>query len=387
MIIGIDATAFSHPQPGGYKTYVTNLLAALRDTPSQHTFRIFLDREVSPIERLAVPEGNGIVVSNCVPALRQVIREQIQLPRQATRERCSVVHYTANTAPSYSRTPFVLTLHDTIALTGPQAPFALSHRRLWQWMLGQYARYVIPSAARNCQALITVSDFEKRQIVRYLKLPSEKIHSIHLAPASLFHPFDQSKREAANEQVISTYGFGQRFILAVGHEQRKNVSSVLRAYGRLKIPLRKQTGLLIVCARQPARRSLQDEVARLQLGDTVRVIGGVKPEDLLHMYNGAAALVFPSLRESFGLPPLEAMACGTPVIASTASSLPEVLGDAALLVPPMDLTALTSAIERVLDDSYLAASLTDRGIARCKQFSWERTAMKTLAVYESVCAW
>ncbi len=384
MIIGIDATSFSHPQPGGYKTYVVNLLSALQRSPSHHTFRVFLDREVSPAARSALPGGAGIVVSNRVPMFRQVLREQIQLPRQAARERCAAVHYTANTAPVSSPGPYVLTLHDVIALTEPQARIAFSRQRLWQWMIAKYASFVIPIAAANCQAVITVSDFEKSQIVRHLKLLPDKIHAIRLAPNPLFHPFPQVEREAASRQSTDTYGLGERYFLAIGHEPRKNLSSVLRAFAGLGPSLRRQTGLLVVCARQPAQQALRHEIDDLHLSDNVRVIGGVSPEDLLRLYNGAAALVFPSLRESFGLPPLEALACGTPVIASNTSSLPEVLGDAALLIDPTDVSALGGAMEAVLADPSLADSLRERGLAQCRQFSWEKTARETVSVYESV---
>ncbi len=386
MLIGIDATAFSHPQPGGYKTYVTNLLAALQQTKSQHSFRVFLDREVSSTALSLLASDNGIVVSNRVPIIRQVLREQIQLPRQAMKEHCSVVHYTANTAPVFSRLPHVLTLHDVIALTEPQAPLLLSQKRLWQWMIGQYARHIIPAASRNCKAVITVSDFEKDQIVQHLKLSPDKIHPIHLAPSPLFYALPELEREAARKQVRNAYGLGPRYVLAIGHEPRKNVPSVLRAYSGLGASLQEQTGLLIVCARQHAQQALRDEIAHLHLDETVRVIGGVSPEDLLRLYNGAAVLMFPSLRESFGLPPLEAMACGTPVIASNTSSLPEILGDAALLVDPTDMPALTEALGAVLTNQGLADSLSERGLMRCRQFSWERTAQETIAVYESISA-
>lgn len=386
MIIGIDATSFSHPQPGGYKTYVTNLLTALQRIPSQHTLQVFLDREVSPAARSVLPGGKGIVISNRVPVFRQVLREQIQLPRQADNGDCSIVHYTANTAPVYSRTPFVLTLHDVIALTEPQAPIAFSRKRLWQWMIDRYARYVIPEAVNDCQAVITVSDFEKGEIAQHFKLPSHRIHVIHLAPSSVFRPFPRSKSRATGDQIRNAYGLGPGYILAIGHEPRKNVSTVLQAFSHLDRSLQKQAGLLIVCARQHAQQALQDEIARLHLDEVVRVIGGVPPEELNLLYNGSAALVFPSLRESFGLPPLEAMACGTPVVASNTSSLPEVLGDAAILVRPTDIPALTSAMEQVLTDRVLAEDLRERGLAHSRIFSWEKTARATLAVYERAAA-
>lgn len=382
MIIGIDGTAFSHPQPGGYKTYVTNLLTALQRTPSQHSFRVFLDRQLPPEAFSRLPGGSGIVVSNRIPILRQVLREQVQLPRRAAKERCTVVHFTANTAPVCSPVPSVLTLHDVIALAEPQARFALDGQRLWQWLIARYARYVIPAAAARCRTVVTVSNYEKAEIIRQLRLPPDKIRAIHLAPNPLFRPFSTPERKTTSDQIASTYGVEPSYILSVGHEPRKNVSSVIRAYASLEPSLKKRTSVLIVCARQPAQQALKEVIANLKLDGRVRVIGAVPPEELLRLYNGAAALVFPSLRESFGLPPLEAMACGTPVIASNTSSLPEVLGHAGILVAPTDVAEIAGGIDRVLTNPGFADELRERGLDRAASFSWHKVALQTIEVYE-----
>jgi glycosyltransferase involved in cell wall biosynthesis len=382
MIIGIDATPFSHPQPGGYKTYVTNLLTAMSQLPTQRIFRVFLDREVAPEVQARLPGGHGIIVSNKVPVLRQFFREQWQLPAQAAKEHCAIAHFTANTAPIFSPTPYILTLHDIIALTEPQASIALSSRQLWQWGIGMYTRSIIPTAVKGSQAVITVSEFEKRQIADHFKLPADRIHAIHLAPNPIFQPLPQPQRKAARDQVLNRHMLGQRYLLAIGHEPRKNIMSVIQAYQQIDARLREECSLLIVCARQHARQTLQQQIDSLCLSEKVQVLPGQAPEELLQLYNGASALVFPSVRESFGLPPLEAMACGTPVIASNTTCLPEVLGDAGMLIAPMDTAEIADAINRVLTNPGLADELRARGLAHVASFSWLKTAQQTLGVYE-----
>lgn len=386
MIIGIDATSFSHPQYGGYKTYVTNLLLALQQIPHDHTFRIFLDREVPRFDLAQLPIGSGMVITNRIPGLRQAIREQLQLPRHAIMARCQIVHYTANTAPAFAQLPYVLTLHDVIAVTEPQAPAPVSRKQIWQWAIDVYVRLIIPVAARKSRFIVTVSNFEKHQIAQHLQLPVDKIYPIHLAPSTVFQPLTDAQREQAHNRVRTMYGIDLPYVMAVGHEPRKNIVRVVRAFAELDPILRNRHGLVIVCAREHARQALQREVDIHQLNDSVRIIGGASPADLMQLYNGARAMVFPSLRESFGLPPLEAMACGTPVVASNTSSLPEVLGDAALLVTPTDTPALSAAMASILRDPALAEDLRTRGLARSQQFSWHDTARATLAVYEQAAA-
>lgn len=167
---------------------------------------------------------------------------------------------------------------------------------------------------------------------------------------------------------------------------RKNTSALLTAYARLPQTLRQIHPLVLVCTHADIVEMMKAKATVLSLDNHVQILHGVENSELLQLYRAAGVFVFPSLEEGFGLPPLEAMACGTPVIASNTSSLPEVLGDAAVLVTPTDILALTNAMEQVLTDRVLALELRERGLARSQRFSWEETARETVAVYERVAA-
>jgi glycosyltransferase involved in cell wall biosynthesis len=184
--------------------------------------------------------------------------------------------------------------------------------------------------------------------------------------------------------ALGRYGVEPPYILYVGSlEKRKNLPRLLQAYARLRQDL-PGWKLVIVGARKWKSAPIFDTLSRLGLEPYVHFTGFVEEDDLPALYNGADLFCFPSLYEGFGLPVLEAMACGTPVVTSSTSSLPEVAGEAALLVDPYDVEAIAAAMRRVLSDPELAQDLRARGLARAAQFTWERTARETIAVYERV---
>jgi glycosyltransferase involved in cell wall biosynthesis len=168
----------------------------------------------------------------------------------------------------------------------------------------------------------------------------------------------------------------------MGYEPRKNLARVIEAYAGIRRDLRDECSLVLICSKQEVRVALSQELSRKGLGAIV--VGNLADSDLRWLYGLAQVFVFPSLQEGFGLPPLEALTCGTPVITSNTSSLPEVVGDAALLVPPTEVKAIVDALTQVLTSSTLADELRARGLERSKMFTWERTARETLAVYEQV---
>lgn len=267
----------------------------------------------------------------------------------------------------------VVTVHDVIPYVYPGTRTRLDWLIYHLWL---------PLAARRADAVITDSAVSKSGIVRFLKINPEKVSVIPLAAAPRFRPLDPQ----AVQPALARYGVERPYILYVGSlDARKNLPRLLQAYARLCVS-RPGWALVIVGAHKWMVAPIAETVQRLALAPHVRFTGFVAEEDLPALYNGADLFVFPSLCEGFGLPVLEAMACGTPVVTSNTSSLPEVAGDAALLVDPTDVAAITEAMERVLSDPVLAADLRARGLARASQFSWERTARETLAVYERVLA-
>jgi glycosyltransferase involved in cell wall biosynthesis len=244
-------------------------------------------------------------------------------------------------------------------------------------------RYWLPHILPKVEAVITISEQSRRDITKYLPVEPEKVTVTKLAASRNFlvMPDDEVIPVLKRHQISYPY------ILYVGSiEPRKNLLRLLEAYRQLRLWSTKWR-LVIIGARNYWKSSpVMDHVAEFGLEQCVRFTGYVPDEDLPALYNGADLFVFPSLYEGFGLPVLEAMACGTPVVTSNSSSLPEVAGDAALLVDPYDVEAIAAAMVRVLADPDLAEALRQKGLRRAGEFTWERTARETIAVYEQVLA-
>jgi glycosyltransferase involved in cell wall biosynthesis len=242
---------------------------------------------------------------------------------------------------------------------------------------------MIPLAARYADRVITISQNTARDLLRLVETPglAAKTHPIHLAVNPAFRPIPD---RAAITNVCRRFGLTPgNFILSVGVlEPRKNLPVLLRAYRRLRDEGFAHS-LAIVGKRGWMFSSILAAVEALHLEDHVVFTDHLSDTDLPYVYNGAAVFVYPSIYEGFGLPALEALACGTPVVTSDVSSLPEIVGQAGLLVPPSDAGVLFDALKRILSEPELAASLAQQGTERAAQFSWQRTACETLAVYES----
>jgi glycosyltransferase involved in cell wall biosynthesis len=365
---------------GGIGRYTEELLSALR---------------LLGWQPLVLQAGGGgqegtCAIAGLLPGLLTV--GQAQIAWHAKRNQLGLVHDPTGTMPlMLTGTRRVATIHDVIPYIYPETSTKLDKLiyRLW-----------LPLAVRRLDAIITVSTQSKRDIVRYLPVKSEDVMVISEAAGANYRPLSR----AQIQPVLKRYGINFPYLLYVGSlEARKNLPRLLTAYHRVRqgqtCPAKSPSSvraasskcprLVIVGARKWKFSPIFETIQRLELEPDVYFTGYVEEEDLPALYNGADLFVFPSLYEGFGLPVLEAMACGVPVITSNSSSLPEVAGDAAILVDPLDCQAIAEAIQRVLFDNQtpnLAAIMREKGLARAKQFSWERTARETIAVYERVLA-
>lgn len=263
----------------------------------------------------------------------------------------------------------VVTVHDIAPLLFPGRRLGLS-RLVWRWAW---------KGTLRARYLITDSEFTRRILVERCRVPPGRIVVVPLGVEPSFHPL--SREDVA--RFRRRYGFPNvPILLHVGHTQpRKNLEGLLRALAiaREQIP----NLILLQAGGRPTARQLR-LIESLQLQEAVFFLGYVPNQDLVGLYNLADLFVFPSLYEGFGFPPLEAMACGTPVVASNAASLPEVVGDAGLLVDPKNPGSIAEGIIRVLRDADLVEDLRRRGLERARQFSWKRTAERVLAVYQAV---
>lgn len=267
----------------------------------------------------------------------------------------------------------VITVHDLAFLRWPH------------FLTEDSARYYgqVEAAVERADHIIAVSESTKTDLVKLLGAPRSKITVVYEAADPLYRPMARSEALAS---IRHKFPLPEEFILFVSTiEPRKNIATLLRAYRRLLDSYKVSAGLVLAGATGWLADQIFETVEQLDLQRHVVFLGRVQNGDLVYLYNLARCLAHPAYYEGFGLTPLEAMACGTPVVVSNVSSLPEVVGDAALLIDPNNEEELAVALHRLLTDEALAASQREKGLARARTFSWERTAEETLAVYQRTC--
>lgn len=297
----------------------------------------------------------------------RVVWEQFLLPVHLVLDDVDLLHGPAYALPLICPTRSIVTVHDLSFFLYPQA-FNPGNRL--------YLRLMTRLAAQRADAVLAVSEHTRQDVLRLLNVPADRVHAVPNGIDSTFRPLPtpQVRRFRAENQLP------EQFILCISTiEPRKNLATLIRAYAALG---NTQYKLVIGGGRGWRYESIFALVEELGLEDRVCFPGFVAHSDLPYWYNTADVFVFPSIYEGFGLPPLEAMACGTPVIASNASSLPEVVGSAGLLVEPTDVTALADAIQQVISKPELAASMAAQGLARAGGFSWRACAERTARLYE-----
>ena len=286
--------------------------------------------------------------------------EQVILPSYFNNH--SILWSPTNTGPlAISRQ--VVTIHDISTIEHPEwfnKPFAL------------WYRFLLPRLAKRVHRVITDSKFSKDRIIACFQIPERKIKVIYPGVGEKFRP---STGMEIN-RVINKYKLASTFMLAVGSlEPRKNLLRLLDAYEEIRVQYPKMELVIVGSSGYPFKDPSMDSLPK-----GTHLLGKVPDTDLPPLYSGAKIFVYPSIYEGFGLPVLEAMACGTPVIASTASSIPEVVGEAGLLFDPFDVDAIATGMEKVLNDPDLQNHLTELGLQRVKMFTWDRTAQQVWKV-------
>jgi glycosyltransferase involved in cell wall biosynthesis len=356
----------------GIGTYVRNLLRHLGRF-DRTTDYVVLCREADE-EMVRETGENFRPVSEA--AKNYSLSEQLTVPLDLRREGVDLFHAPHYVLPVLTPCRSVVTIHDCIHLRFPQyLPNRLGYA---------YARSSLWVATHRSSRIMTVSETSKRDILRYYHVPEQKIDVIYNAIDERFgHPPASEDVELVRER----YQLNDPFVLYAGNiKPHKNIERLIEAFHSLKQHGFEHVKLLIIGDEISKYATLRRAVHRYKLHKHVRFFGFVSDETLACLYRLAAVFVFPSLYEGFGLPPLEAMASGTPVITSNVSSLPEVVGDAALLIDPYEPEAIADAIRRVLTDEALRADLKAKGLVRASQFSWERSIRRVREIYDEVLA-
>lgn len=364
MRIGIDARLWGGPGSGGIGRYTRSLVETLVGLAPDEQWVLYFDRPAS-----AVPPG---AEARCLPWRRRLVWTLWAAPRDLARRPVDLFHaVTGFELPPTRAARLVTTVHDVIPLRFPH----LAPRR-HRWAV----RMLLPGALRRAARVIAVSEATRRDLLARYRLPPGKVVVVPEAASPRFG----RPAEAELTRVRARYGLEAPYVLFVGVlEPKKNLPALLEAVARLcRAGAWGPSRLVVAGATGWGTDDLEARVARLGLDGVVRWLGPVPEADLPAVYAGALAFAFPSLWEGFGLPVLEAMAAGTPVVASRRGAIPEVTAGAALLVDP-DPPALAEALGQVLADPGLRARLREAGLARARAFSWERTARETLAVYRA----
>jgi len=376
MHIGIDAHAIGARQ-GGNETYIANLIKSLAEIDGDNLYTIYLaDAGAAAQWREMFKRRYKNFSVRLLPPPTPLVRVPVYLTYELFRRPVDVLHV-QYTAPPFCRVPVVVTIHD---LAFERMPETFTRRGSFQLKL------TVRRTAKKAARIATVSEYSRQDLLDIYKLSPDKVVVTYNGVESSFTPQPSVPNEA--EAVRKRFGVTRDFLLAVGSLQpRKNLVRLIRAYARLRSEREDFRPQLVIVGRKLWLASeIFDEVKRQRWADDVILTGYVADEDLPALYRAARAFVYPSLFEGFGLPPLEAMASGTPVVTSDVSSLPEITGDAALLIDPNDERALANALIEIMNNDRLRAELREKGIAQAKKFTWRDAAEKTLRLYQEAYA-
>jgi glycosyltransferase involved in cell wall biosynthesis len=369
MKIGIEARWLTFERTG-FGNYAFHLLKELSQIDNQNHYLIYLNSEYT---NDAIFSNNNFAKK--IICQRPEIYKHISIPFDimAKRRRFDFFHFLYNAPSLFMPCPFILTVHD---VSFKYVPDMISKKNLFS-ITAQ-----LSLNAKRAHQIISVSENTKKDIMKYFKIPEEKIVVIYEGVNETFKIItdDQKKREIAEK-----YQLPAKFILYVGtYLPHKNLETLLHAYHALKQTRRISHALVLAGKKGRNFETISNLISKLDLTEDVKTVGFVPEEDLPYLYNLSDLFVFPSLYEGFGLPLLEAMACGVPVIAANTSCLPEIGGDAAIYFSAKNSLELSDVLEKVIKDKDLRHKIITNGFRRIHQFSWRKMAEKTLQVYETM---
>jgi len=374
MRIGIEGQRLFRKNKHGMDFVTLELIRHLQKIDRQNEYVVFVQSD----NDICIEETVNFKIKK-FSSLPYPAWEQCALPRIAAKERVDILHCTSNTAPVWNSIPQILILHDVIFLEKPKS--TRISKNWYQQFGNQYRQAIVPTVAKQCQTIITVSNYEKEQILKTLPLPSEKVNVVY---NGVGRRFKKIRDKIMLEKIKEKYRLPEKFILFLGNtDPKKNLKGVLLAYSILVENSEAVIPLVIIDLKQKYLSAVLKELNLPGLREHIVLPGYIPNRDLPAVYNLSDLFLYPSLRESFGLPVLEAMACGVPVITSNTSSMPEVAGDAALLVDPKDALLLANDIGAMLSHNNLRQRMIRKGVRQAERFSWQNTAEQVLQIYEN----
>lgn len=370
MRIAIEAQRIFRPNKHGMDFVALESIRELQKIDRENEYFIF----VSPgKDRCLEPSENMHIIEVGCPTYP--LWEQVALPHAVSKVKPDLLHCTSNTAPLFCKVPLVLTLHDIIFLEPRQS----GNKSLYQNMGWYYRRLVVPRILPRCKKIITVSHFECNRIKESLQLPENQIIAVYNGFSKYFFP------QKETFSVTWKYINAPRYLFFLGNtDPKKNVPRTLKAYSLYLKESKERLPLLIADITETILNSLLKELDIEEIKPYIFCPGYIPNTDLPYLYSGAFAFLYTSLRESFGIPLLEAMACGTPVITSNTSSMPEVGGKNAILIDPFKENEIAEKILLLERDPDYYATQVAYGLEQVKKFSWENTARELLKIYQAI---
>lgn len=369
MLISIDGRGATWYAGTGIGTYTKQILKNILSIDSVNNYYLFWSGR--DYESILKHSNVKISISS---KKHHRFWEQYYIPEILKTRNIDIYHVPQNGIglPETKNSIYIATIHDLIPYIMPETVGK-----------GYLSKFIsqMPRIIDSVDMIITVSEWSKKDIMRVFDVPENKIAVTYLAADDMFMPMD---RVSSSDYINRKYSIDGDFILYLGgFSPRKNVKSILVAFSMIYKNLSKDYTVVIIGSARDDHQFLNKLSQSLGIDGRVCFPGFVPYEDLPHFYNAADLFVYPSLYEGFGLPTLEAMCCGTPTITSNVSSIPEIVGEGAMLINPFDTAELAKSMEQVLENSNIKAELISRGFERAASFSWKRAARETLTVYEN----
>ena len=371
MIVGIDTRAAKWYRGTGIGTYTYQLINSINEVDSINKYVLFSSED----SVLNISLKDNFKLNNIAQENNSCFWDEVRIPNIIQGENIELYHLPQNGVglPMDKKCPFIITLHDVIPLKKPDT---VSDRYL------KVFNEDLPKLIPLCDGIITVSNHSKNDINKAFNYPKEKIFVTYLAAENIYKPFNKS---LCKSLISEKYSLEDDFILYIGgFSPRKNILSLIEAYSMLPPKVIETTSLVIAGNKGISFEKYKKRTVELKIENKVIFPGFIPLEDLPIFYNAAKVFVYPSFYEGFGLPPIEAMACGTPVIASNVTSIPEICENSCLLINPYDVFELKSAMVNILSDNNLCDDLIKKGFEKASSFNWSRTAINTIDAYKKV---
>lgn len=372
MKIGIDSRAANWYRGTGIGTYSYQLINSLNKIDSLNDYLLFMPQSA----KCDINFNKNFSIKNITQNMKGNFWDEVNIPNILKNQDIDLYHVPQNGVglPKNKICPFIITLHDIIPCKMPET-VGESYLKIFTEQM--------PKIISNCDGIITVSYYSKQDIMKYFNFPGEKIFVTPLANEEIYKPLDKIQ---CKNFINQNYHIDGDYILYVGgFSPRKNITGLIESFKNFLVKIKRTDIKLIIAGSKGKSYPIYKKRAEdLKIEENVVFPGFIPLEHMPMLYNASKLFVYPSLYEGFGLPPIEAMACGVPIIASNLTSIPEVVSDAGILVNPYDIDELTLAMYHVFSNEILEKQLIKKSLYRSSEFSWKKTASKTLSAYESI---